>query len=143
MGDGDIEDQTKNWTDHLTEVIKTYIPHKEIYSSPLQKPWFNEKIAKLRKKKRKYHAKAIKTNSVEDWSEYRRLRNKANKQIWRSKHLEQLKQAKKLEEAPSEKTWWKIAKRFYCQTHFLSCAMIATCNNSNKIDDRKPQDVIF
>ena len=67
----------ENVTSKILEFCKCTIPHKTITVRPLDPPWINSKIRKIKRKQKRAHKHAKKVNTPNNWEKFRKLRNKS------------------------------------------------------------------
>ena len=76
LGESSIDDQAKNWTSTFIQFVKEYIPNKIITTRPLEKPYYSDKINRLRRRRQRAHKKAKRTGTLNDWDTLRTCNRK-------------------------------------------------------------------
>jgi len=71
--------------DKLTKLFETYIPTKDFFLRPKDKPWMSSDIRRCIRKRNRSHVKAKRTNKTEDWETFRKLRNETQMLVRRRK----------------------------------------------------------
>ena len=99
--------------DKILDLSKQCIPNKVVTIRPADPPWMNSSIRKhIRKRKRAYR-RAKRTNLLNDWSIFKRLRNETTSLIRNSKKAMTDSLANKLKsDSLSSKQWWSLLKSF-------------------------------
>lgn len=90
------------------KICDKHAPLRRYRVSGKNNPWFNESVSNFIKQRNVAWSKAKKTNSNEDWSNYRLLRNKCTKLIKMSKSQYYLNLINNNMNDPSK--FWKITK---------------------------------
>ncbi len=89
------------------------IPNKLARIRPSDPPWFHNELRNQIRKRKRAHRKAKVTNSPEDWSHYRLLRNQATNSLKNAKTFYYQILSQKLKSGVlSGKDWWKTFKLF-------------------------------
>ena len=60
------------------DLVKLCIPSKNVLVRPRDKPWYDSEIRKTSRQRDRQKQKAIKSQTVNNWTLYKRLRNKVN-----------------------------------------------------------------
>ena len=60
------------------DLIKLCIPSKNVLVRPRDKPWYDSEVRKVSRQRDRQKRKALKSQTINNWSLYKRLRNKVN-----------------------------------------------------------------
>ena len=71
----DIDDVLNRWTTSFLNLARQFIPNKYVTIRPKDSPWFTSNLRKQKKLKDKLHKQAQRSNSLDDWSKFRIIRN--------------------------------------------------------------------
>ncbi len=104
----DVVDAWEYFKSIFLEICDKHAPLRRFRVSGRNNPWFNESVSNLIKQRNVAWSKAKKTNSDEDWSQYRLLRNKCTKSIKSSKSQYYLNLINNNMNDPSK--FWKLTK---------------------------------
>jgi len=83
--DDNIETATEMWTNKLLNIAKQTIPNKEVTVRPDDKPWYNNMLRRLCRKKERLHKKAKQYNTLVAWATFREARNNYTSEIAKAK----------------------------------------------------------
>ena len=109
--DQDINKSVESWTGKILEIAKSTIPNKDVVIRPNDKPWYNNALRKLCRKKNRSHRYAKSHNTPESWERFRQVRNEYFRQISFAKdHHEERKYMYLINERNSTKKWWSVVK---------------------------------
>ena len=110
----DIDVVCQNWTTSFLNIARQFIPNKVVEIRPRDAPWFNSELRKLKRHKDKMHKKAKTTHSVDDWANFRSLRNQYTNKLREAEkmHRESLATSLKHSKQINPKHWWHITKQF-------------------------------
>ena len=109
--DDNIETATEMWTNKLLNIAKQTIPNKEVTVRPDDKPWYNNMLRRLCRKKERLHKKAKQYNTLVAWATYREARNNYTSELSKAKESYDKRKYDYLrdEKTPS-KRWWSVLK---------------------------------
>ena len=71
----DINSSTTSFTAELMKIATKNIPNKSVTIRPRDKLWMNNTIRHMSRRKNKIHRKAVRSNSENDWRNFRLIRN--------------------------------------------------------------------
>ncbi|KAK3105198.1 hypothetical protein FSP39_019583 [Pinctada imbricata] len=104
-----IDKSAEKITNCILQTATETIPNKYITVRKNDLPWINNSIRKLIRKRKRIHKLAKQTNTTENWSKFRQIRNKCIGLI-RTSQVEYFeKLSEKLKHTSNSKEWWKIA----------------------------------
>ena len=107
-----IDDVTEAWTSKLLSIAKETIPNKKVRMRPNDKPWYNNALRQLCRKKDRSFANAKKLNTIDMWNKYKIDRNKYFNDVSETKNKYNNEKYKLLaNEDNSSKKWWSLIKR--------------------------------
>ena len=108
-----IDSKCEAWTSTFLNIARNCIPNKIITVRPGDKTFFTPELRRLRRKKNRVHRKAVTTNKIEHWRQFRVIRNDYNNRIKRAKSDLEDKRVRDIgDPGIDSKTWWKLAKTF-------------------------------
>ena len=84
---GCLDDAVSQWEKLVMEVVDKHMPVRVKRVKKKHSPWINEFIFELMKKRDKSKKNAKLHNKVEDWREYKKIRNKVTLEIKKGKVL--------------------------------------------------------
>ena len=107
----DIEAATETWTESILFIAKAHIPNREVTVRPSDKPWYNNALRKLCRRKDRLHKLAKMLQTPEAWENFRHARNEYFHEVSEAKENFQGEKYKTLiKEDNSSKNWWTIIK---------------------------------
>ena len=71
----DVDFAVTQWTKIILETAKLYIPNKDVTVRPRDKPWYNNRLRREKRKLDRCHKKAKRRNMDQDWALFRGTRN--------------------------------------------------------------------
>ena len=77
----DVNDACERFTNKLLEMMKQFIPSKEVTIRPNDKPWYDSEIRRLSRHRDRQKATEIARGRDSAWEKYKVLRNKVNNRI--------------------------------------------------------------
>ena len=108
----DIDRATEMWTNMVLNTAKDTIPNKQVTVRPGDKPWYNNHLRRLCRRKDRLHKAAKLTNSPESWYNFRVARTQYTDAITEAKeNHEKGKYNCLIREDNSTKKWWSIVKQ--------------------------------
>ena len=107
-----------NVTDVINQTLKTFIPKKIIYPSKRNKPWFNDEIKTLIRKRTRYYKRWRKTNNMNCKRLYNKLRNLIQRKIKLAKQSHNMSYINKLNTTnKSHADYWSLLNQFWKPTN--------------------------
>ena len=73
-----VDESCSCFTELIISFMKICIPSKEVTIRPNDKPWYDSEIRRTSRIRDRQRTKAIRTSKTEDWTNYKKLRNKVN-----------------------------------------------------------------
>jgi len=112
--DNNVNLACKKWTEQFLNLARHHIPNKVVKIRLGDKPWFNTELRKLLQQKNVAHRKAKRSNSTEDWANFRFVRNTYTGKIRDASAAYKQRLATKLinKNTTGQKGWWNIARQF-------------------------------
>ena len=109
----DIDETCETWTEIITNMTNTFVPHRSVTVRPNDKTWYNGYLRRLKKQKFRDHRKAIRLRTNELWETFRNSRNFYFAECARIKleHEEKLTKNLAAETKTKPKEWWSLAKQ--------------------------------
>ena len=81
----DVDSHWEYWRSLFTQIVDLHIPVKKARVRAKTLPWIGKEVRKLMKARTYYCTKAKKSKKVEDWEQYRRLRNRVTWELKKAK----------------------------------------------------------
>ena len=138
----DINKVCKTWTDLFLNTARNCIPNKVITVRPSDKLFFNAELRRLRRKKNRFHRIAKRSNTLQDWENFRKMRNDYNNKIKEAKLKSEKSRADQLQdrETLSPKKWWRLAKSFLKKDQGNTSYPALKVDNDLICDDKEKAD---
>ena len=129
LTEGDLDTACTNFTSSLMKFIKQCVPYKEVIIRPNDRHWYDSSIRSYTRKRDRVKRKASKTRRHEDWSSFKRLRNKVNnlKTHAKERFYNTIENTLIESHISNPKLYWKLIKHF-----------IKSNKNAGKIPPLKP-----
>jgi len=80
-----INDTWMAWKFLFDDVVNHHAPLKKFRASKSQIPWYDEKIEILMQMRDQLHNKAIITDSIEDWAQFKKMKNRVTTLVRKAK----------------------------------------------------------
>ena len=87
LNNGSVDEACDNFTNTFLEIVNACIPYRKVLIRPDDKPWFNNEIRKLCRKRDRLKTSALKTGNLSILNKYKHIRNKINNM---KKHAKQI-----------------------------------------------------
>ena len=98
----------------INQALKTFIPTKIIYPCKRNKPWFNNELKTLIRKRTRYYKRWRKTNDMNCKRLYSKLRNLIQRKIKLAKHSYNMSYINKLNTTnTSHADYWSSLNQFW------------------------------
>ncbi|MEW8543133.1 MAG: reverse transcriptase family protein, partial [Candidatus Thiodiazotropha sp.] len=141
-----LSGETDTVADAITSTIfqaaSDAIPNKVATIRPTDPPWMHNEIRILIRQRKRIHKKAKKTNNVQLWSKYRKIRNKVVKVIRSSKINYEKRVAELLKNKSTNiKTWWKLSKQLLNLDKTVETLPSLCYNNVTYEDDTEKAEI--
>ena len=108
----DVNTVTSAWTAKLLELAKSTIPNKQVIVRIHDKPWYNNILRQLRRRKDRLFKKAKCLDNVQAWERYKNARNEYFNTISAAKkEFDESKYQYLVNENNSSKKWWTLIKQ--------------------------------
>ena len=108
----DIDKATANFTSKLLSIAKYCIPNKTVCVRPNDKPWYNNHLRRLCRKRRRLHKIAKHLNTPNSWAAFRKCRNQYFNEVKEAKlDYENNKYSSLAKECTSSKKYWSIMRK--------------------------------
>lgn len=109
----DIDIYAANITEKIIDLVNKHVPNKNIKVRNSDPPWLTNNIKRLMRKRKRLYDKYKKSNNINDFNNYKHLRNQVTREVRKSKKFETDKLSEKLENPNiGAKDWWKTLKQF-------------------------------
>lgn len=110
----DIDTYTKNITDHILQISSECIPNKYATIRHSDTPWMHNELRKMMRKRKRAYDKAKRTNTIQHWDKYKKLRNDTITLLRSSKneYFDKLADKLKTNNNITSRDWWKTLKTF-------------------------------
>ena len=102
----------KNITQHIISIAKECIPNKIVTINTSDPPWITTTIKRYIRKRKRAYRKTKLLNTFTIWAKFKKLRNKTNSMIRKSKTKFYDDIAEKLKSDSLTKDWWTTLKFF-------------------------------
>jgi hypothetical protein len=108
-----IDNTCELWTNKFLNVAKSCIPNKTVLVRPTDKPWYNNKLRRLLRKKTRIHNYAKRNNSEFLWAKFRKVRNTYYSEIKSAKTAHEKKILDEISNYNDQNTkkWWGLINR--------------------------------
>ena len=111
----DINAVVNLWTKKVLTTAETSIKNKNVCIRPCDKPWFNNHLRRLLRRKNKLYKKAKHSKLQQDWENFNRARNDYFSEIKQAKcTYDQQKYQLLANENKASKKWWSLIKKVQC-----------------------------
>ena len=107
----DIDVIAESWSGKLLEIAKAHIPNKEVTIRPDDKPWYNNRLRLLCRKKIRLY-KLFKRNKTDfNWNNFKAARNHYTSELATTKATYEKEKYRQLENhSQSPKKWWSLIR---------------------------------
>ena len=106
-----VDQVVDEWSSSISDIINECVPHQLIVLRPRDKPWMNNDIRLLMRKRNRAHKKALRTNGVAHWAKFRRLRNEVIDKVRKAKKQADDRNITDLNTMiTGSRSWWSIVK---------------------------------
>lgn len=85
LKNSNIDIYATNITDHIKTLSYECIPNKIVNIRQMEPPWMHNELRKLMRKRKRAYDKAKRTNHVQHWTSYKKLRNETTSLLRSSK----------------------------------------------------------
>ena len=106
----DVEDAVQKLSDEICKILDEMAPVRTIQVREKYAPWLSSEVKNLMCERDKAQRVASSTNSEEDWTSFKKLRNQVNNMLKSAKNKWQRSKLQKMEEEGDAKQIWKNVK---------------------------------
>ena len=124
----DVDIMASNFTNTLHSIAEMFIPVKVITRHARDKPWMNNMIKKLIRKRNRAFKRYKKTGRHDHLEIYRSLRNRTLRECRKQKVIYDDKLNDKLSASAQSDDFWKLVKPFFSDTSSNSIPPLITDN---------------
>jgi len=108
-----VNDVASRITHSFLNLARQFIPNKVATIRPQDKPWYNNTLRALKRRRDRLFTKAKTLNTPAAWDNYRQCRNTYVHSIQDAKQEHDLKQTNELnDQSVGSKSWWQTIKKF-------------------------------
>ena len=137
---GTVNDACNLFTNKFLEFVEKCIPSKVILVRNDDKPWYDSEIRKYSRIRDRLKTKASKSKNQNDWSKYKRTRNKVNNLKKHAKELfyNNLENILLENSSNNKRDYWRVIRHFVKNNNSKSCIppMCSPVDNKYSYTDR-------
>ena len=107
----DINQISSRFTESFLNLARQFIPNKVVTIRPHDKPWYNNVLRALRRRRDRLFHKARSNNTFDSWQNYRECRSFYVSELKSAKEEYEIRQGSKLDSSSiSGHSWWQTIK---------------------------------
>jgi hypothetical protein len=140
----DINVTASRWTESFLNIARQFIPNCVATIRPWDKPWYNNDLRCLQRRRDRAHTSAKRMGTAASWQTYREIRNQYVHAIEEAESEYEMNQANKLKSDSyiSSKRWWNITTSFLGISKKSSIPALIQQDNTVTNDDKSKADTL-